>query len=89
MYLHSLGKHNEINLHVPTHTTGANAYHVCVGVLLDGITLREWEAVFARVVYVCVCVCVCCRYEEKAIPPHTWDKHNSGNKSGQCCLVLS
>lgn len=52
---------------------------------------REWETVCLHsvCVFVCVSVWLCCCYEEKAILLHTWDKHNGGNKSGQCCLVLS
>lgn len=63
--------------------------HVCLWLCVIGWDhfKREWEAVFARAA--CACVCVCCRYEEKAIPPYTWDKHKGGNKSGQSCRVLS
>lgn len=37
-----------------------------------------------------VCVCVYGGAVIKRKPSlYTWDKHNGGNKSGQCCLVLS
>lgn len=79
--LRSLTKHNKVNFDVLAHPTSLHV-HVSLCLCVTG-----WERMGDCLLVRCVCGCADVMKGKPSL--YTWDKHNSGNKSGQCCLVLS